>query len=162
MDTGARQDASIEARLRQWAAELESLKARADTAVAEARKEYYERVDEIRREIEAQLRTWSQAEDRPEPGKTEAGLKTLIERLHDRIRSELRDLTPLLQDLRARAGEAEQEAKRLAGEWRAKGEPARAAFGELRLGVEKAWVELKAALDSAITKFREPSESRKP
>ena len=162
MDTGERPDASIEARLRQWAAELESLKARADTTVAEARREYYERVDEIRREIEAQLRTWSQAGEGPESGKAEAGLKALIERLHARIRAELRDLTPLLQDLRARAGQAEQEARRLAGEWRAKREPARAAFGELRLGLEKAWVELKAALDSAVTKFREPSEAGKP
>ena len=36
-------------------------------------------------------------------------------------------------------------------------EPARAALGELKTGAEKAWGELKAALDSAITKFREPS-----
>ena len=162
METSERQDARIEARLREWAAELESLKARADTAVAEARKEYYERVDAIRREIEAELRTWGQAEPAAESAKGDAGLRALIERLHAKIRAELRELTPLLQDLKARAGQAEQEARRLAGEWRAKREPARAAFGELRLGLEKAWVELKAALDTAITKFREPSEARKP
>ena len=60
-------------------------------------------------------------------------------------------------DLRDRAERAEKEAKRLAKDWRAKREPARAALGELKTGAEKAWGELKAALDSAITKFREPS-----
>jgi hypothetical protein len=37
---------------------------------------------------------------------------------------------------------------------RAQREPARAALGELKVGVEKAWGELKSALASAITKFR--------
>ena len=60
-------------------------------------------------------------------------------------------------DLRKRAEQAEKEANCLAKEWQAKREPARAALGELKTGAEKAWDELKAALDSAITKFREPS-----
>ena len=157
MDRSERLDARIEARLREWAAELESLKATADTTVAEARKEYYERVDQIRREIEAELRMWGQAAPALESDKTDGGLKSLIERLHGRVRAELRDLGPLLEDLRLRAGQAEQEARRVAREWGAKREPARAAFGELRAGVEKAWTDLKAGLDSAITKFREPS-----
>jgi hypothetical protein len=157
MDEGERLGARIEARLREWAAELESLKAKADSAVAEARREYYERLDEVRREIEAELRTWGDAAHVSESGKAEAGMKTLLERLHAGIRAELRDLGPLLQDLKARAGRAEREARRLAGEWRAKREPARAALDELRAGVEKAWAELKGALDSAVTKFREPS-----
>jgi hypothetical protein len=33
--------------------------------------------------------------------------------------------------------------------------PAKAALGDLKVGVEKAWGELRNALDSAITKFRE-------
>ena len=52
-------EAKIEAQLREWAAELESLKAKADRAVAEARKGYYEQVDELREEIEAKLTWWS-------------------------------------------------------------------------------------------------------
>jgi ElaB/YqjD/DUF883 family membrane-anchored ribosome-binding protein len=158
MEQGERLEAKIEAQLRQWAAELESLKAMADKAVAEARKAYYERVDELRKEIEAKLRTWSQTVESSEE-KTESAepAKTLIERLQARIQAELRDLRPLIGDLRDRAEQAEKEARRLAQEWRAKREPARAALGELRAGVEKAWGELKAALDSAITKFREPS-----
>ena len=157
MDQGERLGARIEARLREWAAELESLKANADTTVAGARKEYYERVDGIRREIEAELRTWGDATHASESGKAEAGMKSLVERLHARIRAELRDLGPRLQDLKVRAARAAPEARRLAGEWRAKREPARAALGELRAGVEKAWAELKGALDSAVTRFREPS-----
>jgi hypothetical protein len=43
----------------------------------------------------------------------------------------------VLHDLRTRAEQAEQEAKRLAKEVRAKREPARAVLGELKVGVEK-------------------------
>jgi hypothetical protein len=159
MEKGERLEAKIEAQLREWAAELERLKATADKAAAETRKEYYERVDEIRKEIETTLRTWSRTVDASEArGEgAEPAARTLIERLHARIQAELRELRPLIEDLRGRAEQAEKEARRLAKEWRAKREPARAALGELRAGVEKAWGELKTALDSAITKFREPS-----
>jgi chromosome segregation ATPase len=152
-----RVEARIEAQLREWAAELERLKARADTAVAEARKEYYEQIAELRAEIEAKLKTLSQAlgasQEKVESAETAA--KTFAERLHEAIQTQLRELRPLIEDLRGRAEQAEKEAKRLAKEWSAKREPARAAVGELRAGVEKAWGELRAALDSAISKFRE-------
>jgi len=159
MGEGDRLEAKIEAQLREWAAELESLKAKADKTTAEARKEYYEHVDELREEIEAKLRTWSKALEasRAKAESAEAAAKTLVERLHGAIQTQLRELRPLIEDLRGRAEQAEKEAKRLAKEWRAKREPARAALGELKAGVEKAWGELKTALDSAITKFREPS-----
>jgi hypothetical protein len=159
MGKGERLEARIEAQLREWAAELESLKAKADRAVAEARKEYYEQVDELREEIEAKLRTWSKALEasQAKAETAEAAAKTLVERLHGAIQTQLRELRPLIEDLRGRAEQAEKEAKRFAKEWGAKREPARAALGELKAGVEKAWGELKAALDSAITKFREPS-----
>jgi F0F1-type ATP synthase assembly protein I len=45
MDRSERRDARIETRLREWAAERERPKARADAAAAEARRAYYERVD---------------------------------------------------------------------------------------------------------------------
>ncbi len=51
MGKGEGLEAKIEAQLREWTAELESLKAKADKAVAEARKGYYEHVDELREEI---------------------------------------------------------------------------------------------------------------
>jgi chromosome segregation ATPase len=159
MGQGERLEAKIEAQLRGWAAELESLKAKADKAVAEARKEYYEHVDELREEIEAKLKAWSKAletsQEKAESAETAA--KTLVERLHGAIQTQLRELRPLIGDLRSRAEQAEKEAKRLAREWHAKREPARAALSELKAGAEKAWGELKAALDSAMTKFREPS-----
>ena len=156
MDKGERLEARIEAQLREWAAELESLKGKADRTVAEARKDYYERVDSLRDEIEAKLKTWSKAAESSQ-AKAEGAAKTLIERLHGRIQAELRELRPLIADLRGRAEQAEKETRRLARELGAKREPARAALGELRAGVEKAWGDLKGAFDSAVTKFREPS-----
>jgi chromosome segregation ATPase len=152
-------EAKIEAQLREWAAELERLKAKADKAVAEAHKGYYEHIDELREEVEAKLKTWSKTLEtsKVKAESAEATTRTLVERLHGAIQTQLRELRPLIGDLRDRAERAEKEAKRLAKEWRAKREPARAALGELRTGAEKAWGELKAALGSAITKFREPS-----
>jgi predicted nucleic acid-binding Zn-ribbon protein len=156
MEKGERLEARIEAQLRQWAAELEGLKAKADTARAGAQKEYYEQVDALRKEIEEAVRKWSTTANASD---AQAGStpRTLVERLHARIQAELRELRPHIVDLRGRAARAEQEARRLARELQAKREPARAALGELRAGAEKAWGELRAALDSAITKFREPS-----
>ena len=152
-------EATIEAQLREWAAELESLKAKADKAVAEARRGYYDHIDELREEIEATLKAWSKTLEtsKAKAESAEASAKTLVEKLHGAIQTQLRDLQPLVGDLRDRAEKAEKEAKRLATEWRAKREPARAALGELKTGAEKAWSELKAALDGAIAKFREPS-----
>ena len=159
MGKGDGLEAKIEAQLREWAAELESLKAKVDKAVAEARSGYYEKVDELREEIEAKLKAWSKtletSKAKAEGAETTA--KTLVERLHGTIQTQLRELRPLIGDLRNRAEQAEKEAKRLAKEWRAKREPARAALGELKMGAEKAWGELKAGFDSAITKFREHS-----
>jgi hypothetical protein len=159
MEKGEGPEARIEGRLREWAAELERLRARADEAVAGTRKEYYARLDALRKEIEAELGTWSRTVAGPEarPGSADAGARSLVERLHARIQAELQRGRPLIDDLRARAEQAEKEARRLAEEWRAKREPARAALGELRTGVERAWGELKTAFDEAIAKFREPS-----
>jgi predicted nucleic acid-binding Zn-ribbon protein len=159
MEKSERREAKIEAQLREWAAELESLKAKADKAVAEARKEYYEHVDELRQEIEGKLRMWSKTWEgsQAKAESAEAAAKTLVERLHGAIQTQLRDLRPLIEDLRGRAEQAEKEAKRLVKEWHAKREPAKAALGDLKVGVEKAWGELRNALESAITKFRESS-----
>ena len=158
MEKGEGPEARIEGRLREWAAELERLRARADEAVAGTRKEYYARLDELRKEIEVELGTWSRtAAAEAKPGSPDAGTRGLVERLHARIQAELQRGRPLIDDLRARAEQAEKEARRLAEEWRAKREPARAALGELRTGVERAWGELKTAFDEAIAKFREPS-----
>lgn len=159
MSKGEPLEAKIEAQLREWSAELESLKAKADKAVAEARRGYYEHIDELRQEIEVKLKAWSKTLEASQAKveSAEVTAKTLVERLHGAITTQLRELRPLLGELRDRAEQAEKEAKRLAKEWRAKREPARAALDELRTGAEKAWGELKAALDSAITKFREPS-----
>jgi chromosome segregation ATPase len=159
MSKGEALEAKIEAQLREWAAELESLKAKADKAVADARRGYYEQIDELREEMEAKLKAWGKTLEasKAKAESAETTAKSLVERLHETIQTQLRELRPLIGDLRDRAEQAEKEAKRLANEWRAKREPARAALGELKTGVEKAWGELKAALDGAVAKFREPS-----
>jgi predicted phage gp36 major capsid-like protein len=156
-------ETKVEAQLREWIAELESLKARADKAVAEARKNYYDDVDKLRAEIESKLAAWTkrlEAQAGPESG--EAGAKTLVERLHAAIESQLRELRPLAADLRRRAEHTEREAKRLVQELRAKRQPAKAALGELKVGIERAWGELRVALDGALTKFREPPAESGP
>jgi chromosome segregation ATPase len=160
MSKGEPLEAKIEAQIREWTAELESLKAKADKAVAEARSGYYEHIEELREEIEAKLKGWSKTLEtsKAQAESAEATAKTLVERLHGAIQTQLQELRPLVGDLRERAEKAEKEAKRLAKEWRAKREPARAALGELKTGAEKAWGELKVALDSAVAKFREPTD----
>ena len=123
MSKGEPLEAKIEPQLRGWAAELESLKAKADKAVAEAHKGYYEHVDEVREEIEAKLKAWSKTLEtaQVQAESAEATAKTLVERLHGAIQTQLRELRPLIGDLRDRAEKAEKEAKRLAKEWRASG-----------------------------------------
>ena len=140
MGEGDRLEAKIEAQLREWAAELESLKAKADKTTAEARKEYYEHVDELREEIEAKLRTWSKALEasRAKAESAEAAAKTLVERLHGAIQTQLRELRPLIEDLRGRAEQAEKEAKRLAKEWRDAWPPSRRIEGGRGEGVGRA------------------------
>jgi dsDNA-specific endonuclease/ATPase MutS2 len=89
-------EAKIETQLREWAAELESLKAKADTAVAEARRGYYEHIDELREEIEAKLKAWSKtletSQAKAESAETTA--KTLVERLHGAIRRSCESSVP--------------------------------------------------------------------
>ena len=148
-------EAKIEAQLREWAAELESLKAKADKAVAEARRGYYEHVDELREEIEAKLKAWSKtleaSQAKAEGAETTA--ETLVERLHDAIQAQLREPPSPHRGLAHRA--TGREGVQASGEERqAKREPARAALDELKTGAEKAWGELRSALDNAMTKFR--------
>jgi hypothetical protein len=162
--TDDRLETQVETQLREWIAEIERLKAKADRAVAEAHREYYDDVTRLREEIEAKLRAWSQALESP-AARTEGpepAARGLIERLRDALQGQLRDLRPLGDDLRRRAEHAEREARRLVQDVRAKREPARAAWGELRVGIEKAWGELRVALDGALTKFREPPPEAGP
>jgi predicted nucleic acid-binding Zn-ribbon protein len=159
MGKSGRLEARIEAELREWVADLEGLKAKADKAVAETRQEYYEHVDDLRKEIERKLKTWSKVLDASQTkgASIEASAKPLVERFRDVVQTQLRELRPHIDELRGRAEQTAKEAKRLVKEARAKREPARAALGELKVGLEKAWGELKVALDSAISKFREPT-----
>jgi predicted nucleic acid-binding Zn-ribbon protein len=85
--------------------------------------------------------------------------------LRAKVETELRAWEPEIEDLRARARRAESEAKRLAHDLKARQkalkeqltrfkEAGGAAWEDVRLGLGKAWEELKPALHRAIGKFR--------
>ena len=80
MRKGEPLEAKIEAQLRGWAAELESLKGKADKAVAEARRGHYEHIDELREEIEAKLKAWSKTleNSKAHAESAEATARTLV------------------------------------------------------------------------------------
>ena len=96
MSTRNRLEAKIEAQFREWAAELENLKARADRTVAEARTDYYEHVDERREQIEAKLKAWSKSLEASQAKAegAEAAARTLVERFHRAIQAQAGELRP--------------------------------------------------------------------
>ncbi len=152
----------IEAQLRAWGAELDRLKAKVDKEVAEAKKAYYEHLAELREDIEAQVKKWEAAVEGFAPG---AEAKKVVRDLRARVEGELREWGPEIEALRARAGRAESEARRLIEELKARRRALKERLGELRgasgaawedvrSGMVKAWDELRPALQSAIAKFR--------
>lgn len=139
----------IELQLAAWGAELDRLKARVDRKIAEAQKEYYEKLEGLRNEIGGQVEKWG-----PE-----------IQDLRARIETELREWEPQIHALRARADQAEDRARQTIDQLRARTRAAKAKLEELRhasegawvdvkTGLGKAWEDLKPALQSAIAKFR--------
>jgi hypothetical protein len=66
---------------------------------------YYEHVDELRAQIEAKLKTWGKSLE-ASPAKAEgaeAAARTLVDRFHAAIQAQVRELRPVLDDLRTRA-----------------------------------------------------------
>ena len=106
MNTRDRLGGKIEAQLREWTAELEKLEANADKTVAGAQKEYYEHVDEPREQNRDQAPVLEAAQEKAEGA--EATARTLIERFHPAIQARVRDLRPVLDDLRTKAEQAER------------------------------------------------------
>ncbi len=157
----------IEVQLREWGAAVERLRAKVDEDVAEAKKKYYERLEDLRDEIEEQVGKWGSQIDRlrSEAGEAATETQAVLRELRDKIEAELRGWGPEIAELRARAGRAESEARRLADELKARQKALKeglsrlktksgAAWGDVRVGLGKAWEELKPALQSAIAKFR--------
>lgn len=158
-------EATIEAHLRAWAVEIEQLKAKVDREVAEAKKGYYEQMDSLRREVEAQLLKWSYE---LKELKTQAGQTDVWQAVRDlrtKLDEELKTWGPQIDALKSTAAKAEAEAKRLLDGFLQKRDALKkdleglkgsseAAWGDVRTGIGRAWDELKTSLKSASEKFK--------
>jgi hypothetical protein len=158
----------IETHLREWAAELDKAKAEAEAEVANVQTQYYERLTDLRTEIERSLKRWDTElkELRQKTEMAETAATRGLEEFRARIQTEISDWQPEIDQLKARAATAKAEAKRLAQELRTKGTVARErlkrlkrtageSWDEIKPAIEKALDELEPALRSAATKFRE-------
>lgn len=142
----------IETQLHEWEGELQKLKAKADKAIAEATKEYYERLEEVRDDIESQIQKW---------GAEGKGVKEL----RAKIETELKAWGPQIHSLQIAAEKAEGEAKRMIEDVKSKRKLLMARLGEVKqagesawedlgTGANKAWEELRPAIQSAIARFK--------
>jgi DNA repair exonuclease SbcCD ATPase subunit len=152
----------IETQLGAWGAELDRLKAKVERHIAEVRLEYYEHIEELRDDIEAQLKKWGKEVESLEPA---AGAQQVVHELRSEIEAELRQLEPEIEALKVNASRAESEAKRLIGEIKARRKVLKEKLSELKhasggawedvkTGAMKAWGEFRPALQSAIAKFK--------
>lgn len=152
----------IETQLHAWAAELDRLKAKVEKQLAEAKEEYYEHIEELRHDIEAQLKKWGKESESFEP---RPGAQEVVQELRRNIQAELTALEPEIEALKSKAGRAEAEAKRLINELKARRKVLKETLSELKhasggawedvkTGATRAWDELRPALRSAISKFK--------
>ncbi|HSL51949.1 MAG TPA: hypothetical protein VK878_23005 [Candidatus Deferrimicrobiaceae bacterium] len=152
----------METQLRAWGAELDRLKAKVEKDLAEAKKEYYEHIADMRDDIAAQLKKWASEVETLEPT---AGARTVLRDLRAKIETELTRWEPEIEALKSKADRAEAEAKKLSDELRARRKAMKeklselkhasgAAWEDVKAGTTKAWEELKPALQSAISKFK--------
>ena len=152
----------IETQLRAWAAELDRLKAKVEKQIAETRVEYYEHIEELRDDIEGQLKKWGKEIESLEP---RPNAQEVVRELRRNIQAELSALEPEIEALKTKAGMAEAEAKRLISELKARRKVLKEKLSELKhasggawedvkTGATRAWDELRPALQSAISKFK--------
>ena len=158
----------IQKHLTEWATELDKAKTDAEAEVAKVQSQYYERLTDLRSEIERNLKRWG-AELREltqKAGTTEAAGARGLEEFRARVQAEITEWQPEIEQLKARATQAKADAKRLAQQLKAKGEEASdrlkalkktagESWDEIKPVIEKAWAELRPALRSAAAKFRE-------
>jgi DNA repair exonuclease SbcCD ATPase subunit len=152
----------IETQLRAWAAELDRLKAKVEKELSEAKAGYYEHIEELRDDIEAQLKKWGKELESFEP-RTSA--QEAVQELRRNIQAELSALEPEIEALKTKAGAAEAEAKKLINELKARRKVLKekvsefkhasgGAWGDVKTGATRAWEELRPALRNAISKFK--------
>ncbi len=126
----------IEAQLEDWGAELQKFKAKVDREIADAKKQYYERLEKLREDIETQVRTWGPEGD---------GVKEL----RAKIEAELKAWGPQIRALQVAAKKNALTAR--LGEVK---EASDKAWKDVKTGAGKAWDELRPAIQSAITRFK--------
>lgn len=152
----------LQTQLSAWGAEVDRLKAKVERRMAEAKTEYYEQIEELRDDIEAQLKRWGKEIESFEP-RTDA--QAVVRELRDKIEAELKALEPEIEALKTKAGKAEADAKKLITELKARRKALKGKLSELKhasggawedvkTGATKAWDELRPALQSAISKFK--------
>jgi chromosome segregation ATPase len=152
----------IETQLRAWSAELERLKAKVEKQLSEAKAEYYEHIEELRDDIEAQQKKWGKEIDSFEP---RPSAQEVVQELRRNIQAELAALEPEIEALKTTAGKAEAEAKKLINELKARRKVLKGKLSELKhasggawedvkTGATRAWDELRPALRNAISKFK--------
>lgn len=162
MDDNEASPGIIETQLRAWGAELDRLKAKVEKQLAETKTEYYEHIEELRDDIEAQLKKWEKKIESVEP---RPSAQEVVQELRRNIQAELTALEPEIEALKAKAGEAEANAKKLIDELKARRKILKAKLSELKhasggawedvkTGATRAWDELRPALQSAISKFK--------
>jgi hypothetical protein len=165
----------IETHLREWAAELDKAKAVAEAEVAKIQTRYYERLTDLRTEIERSLKRWDAElkELKQGTGMAETATARGLEEFRARVQTEISDWRPEIDQLKVRAARTTAEAKRLAQELRTKGTVARErlkrlkrtageSWDEIKPAIDKAWAELRPALRSAAAKFRETQRPSPP
>jgi chromosome segregation ATPase len=160
-DKGAPQGI-IETQLRAWGAELDRLKAKVEKQLAETKAEYYEHIEELRDDIEAQLKKWGKEVESFEP---RPSAQEVVQELRRNIQAELSALEPEIEALKTTAGKAEADAKKLISELKARRKVLKEKLSELKhasggawedvkTGATRAWDEFRPALRNAISKFK--------
>ncbi len=162
MDEKEAPSSMIETQLRAWAAELDRLKAKVEKQLAETKIEYYEHIEELRDDIEAQLKKWGREIESFEP---RPSAQEVVQELRRNIHAELTALEPEIEALKIRAGNAEAEARKMINERKARRKVLKeklsefkhasgSAWEDVKAGAARAWDELRPALQSAISKFK--------
>jgi DNA anti-recombination protein RmuC len=154
----------IEAHLKKWAIELDNAKLDADAEVAKVQGQYYQRLAELRYEIDQSVKRWDAElkELTRRIGTPESETARRLAELGSRVQVELTEWQPEIEQLKATAAKIKAEARRAARELRANtkerlrvlGRTAGESWDEIKPAMEKAWAELRPALRSAIGKFR--------
>ena len=106
----------IETHLKEWAAELDKAKADAEAEVAKVQTHYYERLSDLRSEIERSLKRWGAElkELTQRTGTVETAAARGLEEFRARIQAEISEWQPEIEQLKVRATKGKAEAKRLA------------------------------------------------